>query len=418
MPEVEKIKVAVADLREGMYVSELDRPWLESPFLFQGFMIEDREVLAQLQQLCEYVVIDSLQSHPDVRPRLQGMAPYGPSAAPVGYAPEEKRTEAQLYSAYRADLHAARQVHRRARSYVDSSLGDVARGEPPDTAAAQDVVKNMIDRILHNAHAMMWLTYMKSRDEYTASHCLNVAILAINFGRFLSLERETLELLGLGALLHDMGKMRIPPEILNKPGRLTREEFAVMRRHPEEGYALLKDDESLPQEVLEVVLYHHERSTGKGYPVGLSGEAISLITKIASIVDVYDAITSDRCYHDGISPYQALQNMINWAGEFDKELMEQFIKCLGVYPVGTLVELNRGQVGIVIRTSEKARLRPVVLLIRNSEKKRYKVRKLINLAHPQWSRGPQALSIQRVLPPNSYKINVREVLEEESLSPH
>jgi putative nucleotidyltransferase with HDIG domain len=418
MPTVDKIKVSVADLQEGMYVCELDRPWLESPFLFQGFQINDAELLNQLRQSCEYVFVDAEQSRPDLRAHLQGLAVRGPvTPTTAAYGDEQPKSEAQLHGDYRADLVAARRVHSRARGYVDQALVEAAEGRV-DTEGARQVVTSIIDSILHNSHAMMWLTYLKKRDEYTANHCLNVAILAINFGRFVGLERTTLELLGLGALLHDLGKMRVPPEILNKPGRLTRDEFAIMKRHPDEGYHLLKDDGSLPGEVLEVVLYHHERPTGKGYPAGLSGEQISLITKMTSIVDVYDAITSDRCYHDGISPYQALQNMIGWAGEFDEALMEQFIRCLGVYPVGTVVELNKGQVGIVIKTSEKARLRPVVLLERNSEKKRYKVRKLVNLAHPQWRRGPQSLEVTRVLEPRAYNIDVQQVLDQESLSPH
>jgi len=234
----------------------------------------------------------------------------------------------------------------------------------------------------------------------------------------MKLQRIELELLGLGALLHDIGKLKIPSEVLDKPGRLTPEEYEIMKAHPVEGYQILKMDEGMPMESLEIVLHHHERINGKGYPEQLSADHISLITKMSSIVDVYDAITSDRCYHDGISPYKALQNIYSWAkDDFDQGLVEEFMSCMGIYPVGTVVELNDGQIGVVLSATEKTRLRPIVLLIQDKDKQYYKQRRIFNLSTQTWDDKTKRLEIKTVIEPKDTELNIKRILEEESLTP-
>ena len=236
-------------------------------------------------------------------------------------------------------------------------MEDVRLGQAVNTEAAKDLVTEVTNSITRSPHAMVWLTNMKERDEYTSIHCMNVCIMSVSFGRTLGMDKAELEVLGLGGLLHDLGKMRVPPEILNKPSKLTFEEFEVMKTHPMQGYKMLNEQSDLPSEVLDIVKHHHERRNGKGYPSQLDGDQINNMTRIVAIVDVYDAITSDRCYHDAISPSDALKNMYEWVNEdFDKELVENFIKCLGIYPIGSVVKLNMGHVGLVVSASEKSKL--------------------------------------------------------------
>ena len=274
----------------------------------------------------------------------------------------------------------------------------------------------MADSISRSPNAMLWLTHMKKRDEYTSIHCMNVCILALTFGRTLGLERKQLDMLGLGALLHDIGKMSIPMEILNKPGRLTDEEFEMIKSHSMNGYNLLRQKNDMPGEVLDIVRSHHERINGRGYPDGLTADFIGLLVQITSIVDVYDAITSDRCYHDGIAPHDALKNMFDWAGEnFDADLVENFIKCLGIYPIGSMVELNTGHIGIVVSASEKARLRPIILVVINKNGKRYDVPRLLNLAHPQWKNKENLLEVKRIVSSHETELDMHQLVANEAL---
>jgi HD-GYP domain-containing protein (c-di-GMP phosphodiesterase class II) len=245
---------------------------------------------------------------------------------------------------------------------------------------------------------------------------MNVCVMSVSFGRSLGMDKAELAVLGLGGLLHDLGKMRVPLEILNKPSKLTFEEFEVMKTHPMEGYNMLKEQDNLPIDVLDIVKHHHERRNGKGYPSHLNGDQISNMTRIVAIVDVYDAITSDRCYHDAISPYDALKNMYEWVKEdFDKEMIEQFIKCLGIYPIGSVVELNLGHIGIVVSASEKSKLRPIVMLVENSKGEKFPKPKLINLAHPKWRSGSQKLEVKHILNSHEYDFNLKDIVMNENI---
>ena len=220
-----------------------------------------------------------------------------------------------------------------------------------------------------NANAMFWLSRIKHEDAYTAEHCLRVGILAIAFARFLGLPKSDMETLGLCGLLHDIGKMKIPGEILNKPGALTSEEMAVMKRHTSYGYDLLSAHHQLEPIIRDAALSHHERLDGRGYPNGVPEWKISRFARIIAIVDAYDAITSDRCYQDGRSPAKALRILYRERfGHFDAELTEAFIRMVGIYPPGSLVELNSGEVAIVLSTNPQQKLRPKVELILDSEK--------------------------------------------------
>lgn len=411
-----KVKIDVNDLEHGMFVSELDRPWTETPFLLQGVLIESREDIAEFQRLCNYVYIDVERSREVIAPKLHTLA----AKPPTEEKPKSNEVTLQLVEreqeAFRKELKVARKVHHRTRGYIDKLLDDVRLGNSLDTDTARELVGELADSISRSPDAMLWLTHMKKRDEYTSIHCMNVCILALTFGRSVGLERKQLDMLGLGALLHDIGKMHVPLEILNKPGRLTDEEFDIVKTHSMSGYNLLRQKKDMPGDVLDIVRSHHERINGRGYPDGLIGDVIGLLVQITSIVDVYDAITSDRCYHDGIAPHDALKNMFDWAGDnFDAALVEQFIKCLGIYPIGSMVELNTGHIGIVVSASEKARLRPIILVVINKNGKRYDVPRLLNLAHPQWSKEENLLEVKRIVSSHETDLDMHQIVANEAL---
>lgn len=290
-------------------------------------------------------------------------------------------------------------------------------GRVVDTQKAKDLVAELASNIASSLDASMWLTQLKNRDEYTAIHSLNVCVLSLTFGRALGMPTPELEELGLGALLHDIGKMLVPLKILNKPGKLTDEEFEIMKSHPYKGYKLLQKDENISDEVMNIVKSHHERLNGAGYPDKLTDNSISYYTKIVSITDVYDAITSDRVYHDGMTPHDAMQRLYEWMpNNFDQELMQKFIRTLGIYPIGSVVELKTGHIGLVVKLNESHRLKPVVMLLMNRFREFYPRRKLVNLASSIWDKRDGKPEIKRIVDAKEFNINVKRIIDEESLS--
>lgn len=430
MQEVERIKVDVNALKPGMYVAQLDRPWLGTPFLFQGFPITKAEEIAQLQQCCEYVFVDATQSigwEPDMR-LLRRMDEYLVLEQPeedkstshqtprfttqrVNVQSSPKAGWTQHTGAFLETLQRARETYGRTHEYINQVLEDVRLGRAIDPAGAKEVVNSLIDSIITNESALVWLTMLKHRDEYTSQHSINVCIMSLLFGRALGLAEYELHELGHGALLHDIGKMKVPLEILNKTTQLTDDELVELKRHASYGYEMLRDSPQISAQALDVIRSHHERVDGSGYPRGLKGDEIGRFAMIVSIVDVYDAITSDRVYHMGISPHEALNLMYGWTpNSFVREMIEAFIKCLGIYPIGSIVELETGEVGVVMTINLAQRMRPIITLVLDAEKRHYPVRKLLNLA--QYADEMLSLNIKRILQSNAYGIDVRSLVLE------
>ncbi len=421
-----KIKLYTSELTIGMYVCELDRPWLETPFLFQGFLIQSSDELNQLSDICAYVYVDAEKSKGSAAKKLLSMQTWGKESTGKKHlvsnevTSKSNRENQGLTSAelerqeFYDELRLAKAHYDKTHEYIERALEDVRLGRAVDTKAARKLVSDLAESIVRNYSALVWLTNLKERDEYTTTHCINVCILTLSFGRCLGLKRGLLNSAGLGALLHDLGKMKVPLDVLNKPGKLTKDEFEVMKSHPLHGFDLLKGEEGLNDEVLKIVRSHHERINGGGYPDGLSEQQISKLTRMVSIVDVYDAVTSDRVYHDGMPAHEAVKLMYNWAPRnFDQKLIEVFIRCIGIYPIGSLVELTTGHVGVVVRTDTKSRLRPVVILILDGDKKPYETRKFINLASEVWQAQDEPPEILHILEKDSFGINTRAIIEQE-----
>lgn len=429
MNEVERKKVAARDLRLGMYVAELDRPWLGTPFLFQGFPITSERELEQLRECCEYVYIDVEQSrlwspeqiapvhHEYELNWLQYQPKEEPPVAYHRFSTLAVNTDVELAQVsppqdvhrLAADLNAAQTLHGNTHDYIAKVLGDVRLGRSIDVQGARELVNQMVDTIVANESAMMWLAQLKRRDEYTSLHSINVCVISVVFGRHLGFSEEQLREIGHGALLHDIGKMRVPLDLLNKSAPLTVAELEELKRHPQYGYEILQGSSGISEAALDIVRSHHERVDGHGYPRGLSGDEISEYAMLVSIVDVYDAITSDRVYHMGISPHEALNLMYEWAPKsFPSEPLEQFIKCLGIYPIGSIVELNTGEVGVVMTVNRAHRLLPIITLVLAPDRTPYPEQKLINLELYAGEEYP--VNIKRILESNAYGIDVQSII--------
>lgn len=409
-------KVDVDKLRIGMYVAELDRPWLDTPFLFQGFPIRNQDELDQLCESCEYVYIDvekSIDWHADLSSHLSSHANEQVhfTTQAINSRPPHRKIEYRDRAPFAQVLPEAILLHRAAKDYIGKVLEDIRLGNNINTQSARELADRLSENIIKNENAMVWLTLLKNRDEYTLLHSINVAVLSLLFGRFLGLTEEELRPLALGALLHDIGKMRVPKTILNKPGSLSLDEHAIMKRHPSHGHKILSGHRDLHPAVAEIALSHHERFDGSGYPRGLKGKAINQYALIVSIIDVYDAVTSDRAYHIGISPHEALNMMYKVAATcFPRELVEAFIQCLGIYPIGSLVELDSGEVGVVMTVNRRHQLSPVLTMVLDRNKNPVTTPKMINLE--LYARNNMPKRIKSILQSNAYGIDVRKLIQQ------
>ncbi len=395
---MEKI-VDVRHLKPGIFVCRLDRPWLETPFRLQGFVIASAAEVDELRRCCKYVYIDPERGadapgsenmgHLDAK--LEA-AVLKTAAAPPPAPPYEIAAEDEIDAAVAA--------HGDTVALIGNVLEDARLGRSVDSASTKKVVANMAASIMRNPDALLFLTQLNDKDNYTTFHSIDVCILALAFGRHLGLSEADLNLLGLGALLHDIGKMRIPAEILNKAGTLSREEFDLMKGHVDAGVEILEKTRGIPPKAIEVAQNHHERYDGKGYPRSLKGDRIGLFGCIAGIVDVYDAITSDRVYHPAITPYEALKHMYGWRKkDFDEELVLGFIQCVGIYPVGSLVLLSTGDLAVVIAVHPEHRLRPRVKLVRDPHGQRYEAPVLLDLMHEVSASAETSIEIRSVADP-------------------
>ena len=275
------------------------------------------------------------------------------------------------------------------------------------------IAKKVINSITVNPDALVTLTSLRSYDEYTFTHCINVAILAVAFGKYLGLSKEKLLLLGVGSLFHDIGKSRIPDRILNKPGKLTEGEFEIIKRHPQEGYDITKSMHSLPHDIVTIILEHHEKYNGRGYPRGLYHGDINQLANIVSVVDVYDALTSDRVYKEAMQPNDALSIVYEGQGEdFYPGLSELFVKCIGIYPVGSLVLLSSGYTAVVVRSNSEKPLEPTVQLVRD-QMGRSCIPEFIDLSAPGYSRNNK-IKIKKSLDIKSLGIDVQKYLFDSS----
>lgn len=346
-------KIHISELKIGMFVSKLDRDWMDTPFLMQGFVVETLEDIDLVGQYSEYVWVDKLTVEwvPSQSKAVANMI----KSASYKNKVEAKQEHSQALSTYK-----------QARRLTKTLLDELRFGTVINTDQVKETVNDCVASVLRNPDALIWMSRMRNEDEYTAEHCLNVCILAITFGRHLGMSEPDLHKLGISGLLHDVGKMRVPPEILNKPDKLTDKEFNIIKAHSIHGRNLLMSSSGLPDIAVDVAYSHHEKIDGSGYPRKLSAAGISEFARMITIVDAYDAMTAHRCYSRAKASTEALKIIFKDRGtHFDDRLALEFIKCIGLYPPGTLVELINGFIGIVLQTNQKFRHLPKIIIIKN-----------------------------------------------------
>jgi len=306
-------------------------------------------------------------------------------------------------------LREAQTVHDRAKVSMHSIIDDLQRGQRIDIELLNDAVEDMVDTVNKAPEAMIWLTKLKKKDNYTYDHGLDSAIYMTAFGRHLGFPKHDLHELALAGMLFDVGKLRLPDELLARPGKLTPKEFDEVKRHVEHGIDMLAGTPRVTTATLEIVAQHHERWNGSGYPIGLKGNEISLFARMAGIVDCFEAMTSTRPYADALPPHQALRALHDWRDvSFAGALVDQFLQCIGVFPVGTLVELNSGEVGIVIAQNRIRRLQPKVMVLLAHDKTPHKFPAVIDLLNCPTFGDDTPYTITRDLPVGSYGVDASE----------
>ena len=501
--------VAASDLRIGMFVAELDRPWLESPFLMQGFVVEDEETLARLRGLCRFVYVDSTRSvgdawraadepqpavrpdratlgtfkvpaearrrpmdffgllrslrsrvgdaalvgdvadgqpmtpwacvYPDAggqggrtalreaevveyadrasgrplitsetpRPRSEGLRPHpdrpGASGAAAGFVHAEPAAPLE------EEIVTALPLVERAHGLLAQIALDVQRSLNPDLERLRGVVSEMVLSVARNPDALLWLARLKQTDQYSYAHSLDVSAHVMIFGRYLGLGDDSVAHLGTAGMLQDIGKLKLPPRLLLKHGLLSPREQEIFRCHVDFSLQILSTSSGVSSSMLEIVGRHHERRDGTGYPQGLKGDQVGLMAEIAGLCDIYCAMTRERPYGEAASAQVALDALRAQRGVgFSESIVDQFIQCIGLYPVGTLVELNSGEVAVVVAQNRIRRLKPRVMILLGPDKQPNAYPHTVDLLYEQPTATGEPCAIVRALPPGAYGVDASE----------
>lgn len=423
--ETVELEIHVSELRIGMHVIKLDRPWEETDFLLQGFVVQRQEDIDALQSQCRNVTIEGkvkkgetlAQPSEQVKRREKASftkfsQPRGTPKKPSAKHPpptETGRISKRVTYINKVDVNYeirnATGNYGEAKKVAEGIMSGLRVGRTLDINRAREVVDDCVDSILRNDDALLLLTKLKHKDEYTAEHSLNVSILSAAFGKRLGLLEEEIRTLGLCGLLHDIGKAKVPTEVLQKPGALTPEEYGIMQNHANWGRDMLMALPRVVHATIDVAYNHHERLDGKGYPRGLVDYQIPYFAKIVGIVDTYDAITSNRAYDKGRSSMEALEIIHRFRGtQFDPELAREFVLMVGIYPPGSIVEMQTGEIAIVTASNPKNRRRPKIMMVRDRHKERLPKFRLMDLSLKPKSDSGDILEIAHEIPDGSYGV--------------
>jgi putative nucleotidyltransferase with HDIG domain len=371
-------RISVTELLEGMYVHELCGSWMEHPFWKTRFLLSNPKDLQRIRDSgIRELWIDTskgldLPSGQTVEQVAEETAAVLLAVVPVV---QGKR------AALEEEVARAAKLCDSAKQAVMQMFGDARMGRAIDVAHVAELVDDIAASALRQPHALISLARLKHADEYTYMHSVAVCALMIALARQLDLAEDQVREAGMAGLLHDIGKMRIPLALLNKPGKLSDSEFATMRRHPKEGARILLDSRQVSALVLDVCLHHHEKIDGSGYPHRLAGEQISLFARMGAVCDVYDAITSDRPYKAGWGPAESIHKMAEWSkGHFDERVFQSFVRAVGIYPTGSLVRLQSGRLGVVLEQHVTSLLMPRVKVFFSVQSKSPIAEEIIDLA--------------------------------------
>lgn len=373
-------QIRTDQLKPGMFIHDLNCGWLDHPFMSNAFAVRDQATVDKIIDLgIRELYIDTLKGadvwaarpqtevNAELERRLQEMA--------------AKKADKPIVAELKNEAVRARRLHGEANKVVRQVLDDVRFGQKIQVDRVEPLVENVVESVFRNQDALLPLVRLKNLDDYTFEHSVSVCALLVAFGRAMKLPKEVIKEIALGGLMLDIGKANLPASILNKPGKLTDDEFARMQSHVGESLRLLEDVPGISLVALQMVGEHHERFDGSGYPNRLSGSAISLYGQMAAIVDVYDAITSDKVYCRGMPPTQALKKLLEWSKHhFDQQLVQTFIRAIGIYPTGTLVRLESNRMGVVVEQNEGNLLEPVVRIFYHAGQQHYIPPEIVDLS--------------------------------------
>ncbi|MBS3805569.1 MAG: HD-GYP domain-containing protein [Oleiphilaceae bacterium] len=398
-------RIPFSALKVGMYITDLNNDWIPHNTNRRRGVIRNDETVEKIGRLgVSQVYIDTTRGidcaegvpvtdvDSDNEKKLQAAGALSPTG--------------KVSASLEEELRIALQTHQEAQNAVGSLMEDVKKGRELDLAPVQTLADNLRSSVFRNQNALVCLGRIREKDNYLLQHSVNLSVLMSIFGKSMYQPDDSLNQVIMGALLHDIGKILTPDDILHKPGRLTPEEFAVMKDHARHSRDLLQATEGIGELTVLTAAQHHERMDGTGYPEGLKGEAISVYGRMVAIADVYDAITSDRVYHKGMTPSQGLKKLLEWSGDhLDPELVRQFIRCMGLYPVGSLVLLESGRLGVVVEGNNDDQRLPAVKVMYHTRFRMPITVETIDLARP----GNQD-RIERAVDPKDYAIDVRKFL--------
>lgn len=418
---VKSIQVPVHQLQIGMFVSNLDRPWCQTPFPIQGFYIRSNDDIRSLTSFCKYVLVDqSLDRSQFDYDELPGSPmPLAAKRTSPTQKNQEKRLlklpevrikDPQTYGAtvpLKKEVEVATKILVKIQSAIENVLSQVRSREPVNFSDVEHASEGMVDSIVRNPDALVWLHRVKKKDEHSYHHSINAAVWALVFGRHLGLSREVLKNLSTGVLLSAIGKSKLDPELLVGSGSLSNSQFEEYKQFVNRGVEILESCINVSHQVVTIVQHHKERHNGTGYPQGLTGDKIPLLAKIAGIVDAYQAMIEPRMGAEPMTPAQAVSQLYEGRNiEFQEDLVERFIQAIGVYPTGSIVQLTTDEVGIVVSHNPGRRLWPKVMVVLDENKKPLKAGKVVDLLNYNESRQEQStVHIIGSLPFGSYDVD-------------
>jgi HD-GYP domain-containing protein (c-di-GMP phosphodiesterase class II) len=399
--EIDERRIDASDLRIGMFVCRLDRPWEGTPFPLQGVELRDVADIEAIRELCKFVYIDAYREVVDSPGSVLKRAKLAASRFRAGIAYVDR-------SGIDEELPRARAALQKTEEMVDRIYADIASGRELSVEHVEQAVRPLVASVLRNADAFLHIESMRRHDSYSYNHAISCSALAAAFGRHMGFAHETIISLAAGGLLMDVGKTRLPDSILQHRDALATGEVEVVRSHVAHGLEILARSTITDADVVDIVRTHHERHDGSGYPAGLRAQAIPVAGRMLGIIDAYHAMISPHGYRPALSRHDALRRI--YAGRdtlFQPEMVEQFQVCLGVYPTGTLVELGTGEVAIVMAQNQVRRLRPRVLVLSTASREPLDDFRVVDLM-AQGDRVKGAIEIERTLAADEFGIDLAE----------